>query len=60
MPLAALVQQYNGLGRSLNGSSGLVVPDGITDSLEYLLLHENYNIRGSLEHRLASLITRAF
>ena len=34
--------------------------DGMTDSLRYLLYHENYNKPWSQEHVLATLLTKAF
>ena len=35
-------------------------PDGVVDSLKYLLNHDNYTKPGSDEHILATLLTKAF
>ena len=34
--------------------------DGITDSLKYIVNHRNFNHPGSLEHKLAKLLTKSF
>ena len=34
--------------------------DGVTDSLRYLLHHDNYNKPWSEQHILATLLTKAF
>ena len=57
LPLDLLVQQYTG---PVDDHSESRSPDGVTDSLRYLIEHANYNRQGSLEQRLARLLTRAF
>ena len=57
LPLDLLARQDT---FSVHNLSVPLTPDGVTDSLRYLVGHDKYNRQGSFEHRLVRLLTSAF